>query len=173
MDRVTNYTKTGSNPRTEDYIHDANGNVISQNMNGTITNYSYDRNRLVSTTTSGSTSKYNYDVYGRLRTITSSATLIEQNIYDGFDHIKEKKSLKSGTTNEYESTQYSFDPMDRTIQKVEKAGTTTSKTTDFFYLGMSKEVLLELQAAKVIKSYQYSPTGKRLGMVNHKDWGRI
>ncbi len=48
-----------------------------------------------------------------------------------------------------------------------------SKTTDFAYLGLSKEVLLELENAQVVKSYQYAPTGKRLAMINHKDTGDV
>ncbi len=173
MDRIAGYTKTGDNARTETYVHDANNNVIEQTIDGTTTTYNYDRNRLVSAATGGSTAKYNYDVYGRLRSVTSGSTLIEQTIYDGFDHVKEHKALKEGSTTEYNTTQYSYDPMDRTTQKISKAGTPDSKTTDFAYLGLSEEVLLELENAQVVKSYQYSPTGKRLAMINHKDTGDV
>src|SRR5262249_14685353 len=68
---------------TESYTHDANGNVVSQTINGTQTSFNYDRDRLLSAT-SGSTAVYNYDPIGRLDTITSGTTLLQSNTYDGF-----------------------------------------------------------------------------------------
>ncbi|WP_170839686.1 RHS repeat-associated core domain-containing protein [Lihuaxuella thermophila] len=174
MDRIARMTKvntaTGTTLRTETYEHDANHNVIKQTIGSDTTTYTYDRNRLVSAVTNGVTAKYNYDVYGRLRSVTSGSTVIESYKYDGFDHIIEHKKWNDQTQG-LDTTKYAYDPLDRTVSKTIKAGTTGAKTTEFGYLGLSGEVLTESVAGVVQKSYLYSPWGKRLAMVKHETLG--
>jgi RHS repeat-associated protein len=167
-DRIVSATRTGDTPGTETYVHDANNNVIEQNIKGTPTTFNYDRNRLLTATTSGSTSSYNYDPFGRLDTVTAMATgqVLERYVYDGFDHVKEHRKLQSGGGTS--TTRYTYDPLDRTTTKTTNAGTASEKTTTFNYLGLSKEVLDEQVGAQVTKSYQYSPWGERLSQVTHK-----
>ncbi|WP_433649917.1 DNRLRE domain-containing protein [Micromonospora zamorensis] len=167
-DRLVSVTKTGDAPGTETYEHDANNNVINQTVKGATTTYNYDRNRLLTATTGGVTSSYNYDPFGRLDTIAAAGTVIERNIYDGFDHITEKRAKKGTATS---VTKYTFDPLDRTATKTTDAGGPKQKLTTFNYLGLSSEILDEEAAGKVAKSYQYSPSGQRLSQVTHKDDG--
>ncbi|MEO3748013.1 DNRLRE domain-containing protein [Plantactinospora sp. B5E13] len=167
-DRLVSVTKTGDTPGTESYVHDANNNVISQTVSGTTTAYNYDRNRLLTAETGGVKSSYNYDPFGRLDTVTSAGTVIERNVYDGFDHTVEKRTKNSTGTS---VTKYTFDPLDRTTTKTTDAGGAKEKTTTFNYLGLSTEVLDEEVAGKLAKSYQHSPWGERLSQVTHKDDG--
>ena len=53
--RLSRSVKTGNGAKTETYVHDDNANVISQDVGGTATTYSYDRNRLLTATTGGAT----------------------------------------------------------------------------------------------------------------------
>lgn len=167
-DRLTSVTRTGDTAGTETYVHDANNNVISQTVKNVTTAYNYDRNRLLTAETNGVRSSYNYDPFGRLDTVTSGSSVIERNVYDGFDHVIEKRT-KNGTGTSV--TKYTFDPMDRTTTKTTDAGGAKEKTTTFNYLGLSSDVLNEEVAGKVAKSYQYSPWGQRLSQVTHKDDG--
>ncbi|MEH1057232.1 DNRLRE domain-containing protein [Micromonospora sp. CPCC 206171] len=167
-DRLTRLVKTGDGADTEIYVHDANNNVIDQTVKDVRTTFNYDRNRLLTATAGGATASYNYDPFGRLDTVTSAGTVMERNVYDGFDHITENRK-KNGTTTSV--TKYTFDPLDRTTTKTTDAGGTKEKTTTFNYLGLSSEVLDEEVAGKVTKSYQYTPWGKRLSQVTHKDDG--
>lgn len=163
-DRVASLAKTGDGAGTETYVHDANNNVINQTVDGVTTTFNYDRNRLLTTTAGGATMSYNYDPFGRLDTVTSAGTVLERNVYDGFDHIVENRKTNGGST---VTTRYTFDPLDRTSTKTSDAGTAKEKTTTFNYLGLSKEVLDEEAAGRVEKSYQYSPWGQRLSQVTH------
>ncbi|SCG67212.1 RHS repeat-associated core domain-containing protein [Micromonospora siamensis] len=167
-DRLVSVTKTGDTPGTESYVHDANNNVINQTLGGSTTTFNYDRNRLLTASAGGATTSYNYDPFGRLDTVTAAGTVMERNVYDGFDHVIENRKKKaSGTV----STKYTFDPLDRTATKTTDAGGPGAKTTNFNYLGLSKEILDEVVAGKVAKSYQYGPGGQRLSQVTHKDDG--
>ncbi|MEV4755359.1 DNRLRE domain-containing protein [Micromonospora sp. NPDC049559] len=167
-DRVARVTKTGTGAGTETYVHDANNNVVSQTLKGVTTTYNYDRNRLLTSSAGGATASYNYDPFGRLDTVTSGGTVLERNVYDGFDHVVENRKTSAGGT---ATTKFTFDPLDRTTTKTTDAGTAKQKTTTFNYLGLSSEVLDEEAAGKVTKSYQYSPWGQRLSQVTHKDDG--
>ncbi|MEU5726133.1 RHS repeat-associated core domain-containing protein, partial [Micromonospora sp. NPDC047738] len=167
-DRLTNLVKTGDGAGSETYVHDANNNVINQTVKGTPTTYNYDRNRLLTASTGGATASYNYDPFGRLDTVTAAGTVIERNIYDGFDHLIENRK-NNGTT--ISTTKYTYDPLDRTTTKTTDAGGTKEMTTTFSYLGLSSEVLDEEVAGKLTKSYQYSPWGQRLSQITHKDDG--
>ncbi|MET7818024.1 DNRLRE domain-containing protein [Micromonospora zamorensis] len=163
-DRLAGLTKTGDGAGTETYVHDANNNVTSQTVKGTSTTFNYERNRLLTAVTGGSTASYNYDPFGRLDTVTAAGTVIERNVYDGFDHIVENRKNNGTSTS---TTKYTFDPMDRTTTKTTDAGGAKAKTTTFNYLGLSGEVLDEEVAGKLTKSYQYSPWGQRLSQVTH------
>jgi RHS repeat-associated protein len=167
-DRIAQLTKSGHGADTETYIHDANNNVISQTIAATTTSNNYDRNRLLTATTGGVTAEYNYDPFGRLDTITSGGQVIERNVYDGFDHVVENRRLVDGTTT---TTQYTYDPLDRTTTKTTDAGTAEEETTAFSYLGLSSEVLDEQVAGQISKSYQYSPWGERLSQITHNHDG--
>ncbi|MEN8654730.1 DNRLRE domain-containing protein [Streptomyces sp. 21So2-11] len=162
--RLAKMTKAGNGAGTETYVHDDNANVISQNLKGTTTSFTYDRNRLLNATTGGVLQTYNYDAYGRMDNVTSGGKVLADNTYDGFDHVVEHtKAQPDGTSR---TTKYAFDPLDRTTAKTE--GT---KTTDFNYLGMSGEILDERVAGEITTSYQYSPWGERLSQIKQNSDG--
>ncbi|MEV6816248.1 RHS repeat-associated core domain-containing protein, partial [Micromonospora sp. NPDC051296] len=163
-DRLTSVSKTGAGAGVENYVHDANSNVVSQSVDGVTTTFDYDRNRLLTSTTSGITSSYNYDPFGRLDTVTSAGTLLQRNVYDGFDRVVENRTSTSVTT-------FTFDPLDRTRTETTNAGTAQAKTTTFNYLGLSHDVIDEEVAGSVTRSYQYSPWGERLSQITHKAGG--
>ncbi|MFB9928304.1 DNRLRE domain-containing protein [Amycolatopsis halotolerans] len=159
-DRLRSSTKTepsGATLGVEKYLHDANNNVIEQTIDGKATKYTYDRNRLVTSSIDKNTSTHTYDPFGRLDSVTDGGTLLEKYRYDGFDRIAEYQKLKEGSATERVTTTYAYDPLDRTLAKTEGG-----KTTDFAYLGLSSNVLNEKLAGKLDKSYQYSPNGQRL-----------
>jgi RHS repeat-associated protein len=161
VDRLSESVKTGNGAKTETYVHDDNANVISQDVGGTATTYSYDRNRLLTAATGGATASYRYDPFGRQTSVVSAGLTISRTTYDGFDHIAE--SEKMNDAGELESTTYAYDPLDRTASK-----TAGGETTDYTYLGLSSEVLGEEVAGQLTKSYQYSPWGQRLSQITHQ-----
>ncbi|WP_371129627.1 DNRLRE domain-containing protein [Streptomyces sp. TLI_105] len=163
-DRIAAVTKTGNGSGTETYVHDDNANVISQNVRGVPSTFTYDRNRLQSSVTSGSEFRYTYDPFGRQESVTNGGRIIERNVYDGFDHVVE--SQKMDDAGAMRSTTFTFDPLDRTASK-----TAAGKTTDYDYLGISGEVLGEEVAGRLTKSYQYSPWGERLSQITHNTDG--
>jgi RHS repeat-associated protein len=163
-DRLKQAVKTGNGANTETYVHDNNANVISQTVNNTLTNFNYDRNRLLSATAGGVAGNYNYDPFGRQESVTSGGKIISRSVYDGFDHVIE--SQKADSTGALKSTTYTFDPLDRTASQ-----TASGKTTDYEYLGLSSEVLDEKVAGTLSKSYQYSPWGERLSQVKYNTDG--
>ncbi|MEQ4207936.1 RHS repeat-associated core domain-containing protein [Actinopolymorpha sp. B9G3] len=165
LDRIRSLTKTGTSAGSESYVHDANNNVISQQIGGVATSYSYNRNRLVSATTSGTTANYNYDPFGRLDTVTAADELVESYRYDGFDRIK-RHTKNTGT-----STTYTYDPLDRTASKTTDVGGAGEKTTDYEYLGHSNKVVTELVAGQVKKSFSYDAYGQRLTQTTALDGG--
>ncbi len=136
-------TKTGDGAGTETYIHDANNNVINQTIKGTTTTFNYDRNRLLTASAGGTTSSYNYDPFGRLDTVTAAGTVLERNVYDGFDHVIENGKNNGSTTS---TTKYTYDPLDRTTTKTTDAGGAKEKTTTFNYNGLGAKLVGELHA---------------------------
>jgi RHS repeat-associated protein len=156
--RIQQVTKDGTT--TESYTHDANDNVTAQTINGTTTSYNYDRNRLLATVTGGVTSDYNYDPFGRLDTVTSGGTVQERNTYDGFDHVVEHQQLNASGS--MDITDYTYDPLDRRTSQTTGAGTSSPQTTSYAYLGLSTELVSELQNGRQTKSYAYTPGGARL-----------
>ncbi|MFF4573507.1 DNRLRE domain-containing protein [Streptomyces sp. NPDC001410] len=164
VDRLKESAKTGNGAGTDTYVHDDNANVVRQTVGGKETVFNYDRNRLLSATASGVEAKSTYDPFGRAQSVTAQGQIIERSTYDGFDHVV--KSEKADATGALKATTYTFDPLDRTSSK-----TADGKTTDFSYLGLSKEVLDEKVAGTLTKSYQYSPWGERLSQVKHNTDG--
>lgn len=161
VDRLAESVKTGNGAKTETYVHDDNANVISQDVGGTATTYSYDRNRLLTATADGATASYRYDPFGRQTSVVSAGLTISRTTYDGFDHIAESEKINDAGV--VESTTYAYDPLDRTASK-----TAGGETTDYTYLGLSSEVLGEEVAEQLTKSYQYSPWGQRLSQITHQ-----
>jgi YD repeat-containing protein len=111
-DRVRHVTKkdagTGAVLEEEDYVHDANANVIEQTVEGVTTSYTYDRNRLVSASAGGSTASYSYDTYGRLFGVRSGGQMLESWSYDGFDRVvTHHKRTDAGAI---ETSTYTYDP---------------------------------------------------------------
>lgn len=158
-ERLTQVQKTTTNGtvvETETYRHDANNNVIAQTVDGTQTQFTYDRNRLATSVTG----TYNYDPFGRLDTVTAGTEIIEQNVYDGFDRTTTHR--KRGPDGALTSTTYSYDPLDRTTTKTDNAGTPNAKTTDFAYLGITNQVVAEEIAGQLDRTYQYDAYGRRL-----------
>jgi RHS repeat-associated protein len=163
QDRIEKVTKTGDSSATETYQHDANNNVVSQNVAGTVTNNVYDRNRLHSSTTSGVTSTYNYDPLGRLDTVSVGGQRAQKYYYDGFDRTAK---TTAGIGASAKSTTYVYDPFDRTVSQ-----TVGSKTTAFTYLGIDDTMLREVVDGDPDKSYQYAPWGQKLTQIKHTDTG--
>ncbi|WP_346429531.1 DNRLRE domain-containing protein [Streptomyces sp. WAC 06738] len=174
VDRIAKLDKAGLGAGIETYVHDANANVVEQTVDGVDTRFDYNLNRLQQATATGDgsggvTSAYTYDPYGRLEAVTADGKILEQNAYDGFDHVAEHTKLQeNGTT---ATTNYTYDPLDRTTSKTTGAGTSSPETTDFTYLGVSKEVLDERVGSGITKSYQYGPWGQRLSQITHKPGG--
>jgi RHS repeat-associated protein len=164
VDRLARSVKTGNGAGTDTYVHDDNANVVSQNVDGTATTFTYDRNRLQSASVAGTPFQYNYDPFGRQESVTSGGKVVGRSTYDGFDHVIE--SQKMDGTGAMKSTTYAYDPLDRTLSK-----TDNGKTTNFSYLGLSSEVLGEEVAGRLTASYQYSPWGERLSQVKHNTDG--
>ncbi|WP_326793383.1 DNRLRE domain-containing protein [Streptomyces sp. NBC_00841] len=156
VNRLAQSVKTGTGAGTETYVHDNNANVVTQTIKNVTTNYTYDRNRLLSSSIGAASNSYNYDPFGRLDTVVAGGKVVEDRDYDGFDHVVKNAKLQTDGVTTKTST-YVFDPLDRTASKTE-----AGKTTDFNYLGTSSEVLNEAVAGEVTKSYQYSPWGERL-----------
>nr|WP_242504342.1 RHS repeat-associated core domain-containing protein [Promicromonospora panici] len=161
VDRLSRSVKTGNGAKTETYVHDDNANVVSQNVGGTATTYSYDRNRLLTVTADGATASYRYDPFGRQTSVVSAGSTISRTTYDGYDHIAQSEQTNDAGV--LESTTYKYDPLDRTASK-----TAGGDTTDYTYLGLSSEVLVEEVAGQLTKSYQFSPWGQRLSQITHQ-----
>lgn len=163
VDRVATVTKTGAGAGSESYTHDANGNVIAQSIGGVATSFTYDRNRLLTAASGGSSAGYTYDPFGRLESVTSAGRQLERKVYDGFDHVIEHRKLTD--TGALATTRYVFDALDRTVSKTTGAGTAGAATTEFAYLGLTGQLLEELDAVTdaVQARYTYSATGERLG----------
>jgi RHS repeat-associated protein len=177
-DRIATLTKTDPTTNgtvdSESYVHDANDNVISQTITNpsgtTTTTYTYDRNRLQQSVAGGSTANYNYDPWGRLDSITSGTSVLQRNLYDGFDRVSEFRRNTGGGV--FTTTRYGYDPLDRTASKTDNAGTTNAKTTNFNYLGLSEQVVDEQDTSgQVQRSYRSTPWGELLSQTKRNTDG--
>jgi RHS repeat-associated protein len=168
-DRVTRVEKAGDDESTETYRHDDNNNVVEQSISDVDTTFRYDRNRLVSSTSQGATTTYAYDPFGRLSKVSSAGgQQTEKFVYDGFDHtIEHRASVGGGTT----TSRYVFDPLDRTVSQTVSGTGIETKTTEMHYLGLSEQVLTELENGEINKSYHYAPHGEMLAQVIVEDDG--
>ncbi|MDX8036021.1 DNRLRE domain-containing protein [Lentzea sp. BCCO 10_0856] len=155
--KLTKKSAAGAVLETEDYVHDANSNVVSSTVEGTTTTFNYDRNRLLSASASGTTSSYNYDPFGRLDTVTAGGQIVQSYKYDGFDRTVEHRKQGAGGL---KTTTYAYDPLDRTTTKTEDG-----KTTDFAYLGLTDKVVSEEIAGQLQRTYQYDAFGQRLAQI--------
>ncbi|MGW4947749.1 DNRLRE domain-containing protein [Actinoplanes sp. NPDC004185] len=159
-DRIRKQTKAGSGAGTEEYVHDANSNVIEQTVKSLKTTFDYDRNRLKTSETAGIKSTYKYDDWGRQESTTTADKETEKYTYDGFDRTVEYKKTPGGTTT------YTYDPLDR--QRTRKQN---DKTTEYSYVGLSEQMLSEEEGGKLRKTYQYGPDGQLLSQAKFKDDG--
>ncbi|MDQ0416810.1 RHS repeat-associated protein [Croceifilum oryzae] len=163
-DRLVRYDKSGTQSSTEEYVLDANSNLLQKTRDGVLSTFKYDKNRLIEETEAGLTSKYIYDAMGRIDKITTGGKDKETFAYDQFDRTIEHTKLDKDNVTTIKS-RFTYDPLDRTTSKVEKAGTANEKTTAFNYLGNTDQVLSEEVAGKVTQSYSYSAWGQRLTML--------
>jgi RHS repeat-associated protein len=140
----------------------------------------------------GITSKYWYDDLGRLWCITSNtvtdrsacnhsdgaaadARLRQVNTYDYLDHlIGTRRYNTSGAKTD--SASYVYDALDRVVTEKEThtQGSVAERTTDFTYLGLSKQAVNDHQSTKTVcaatdqptltadKSYLYDADGHRI-----------
>ena len=164
-DRARKVEKTGDDTSTEEYEHDANNNVVRQTVAEKTTEFTYDRNRLRSSTASGTTSTYTYDPFGRLSKVSTAGRQVEKYVYDGFDHTAEHRA---GTGAAAVTTKYVYDPLDRTVSRTSTGGAVT-KSVEMSYLGLSEQVLTEREDGEVAKSFQYSSHGELLSQVTLED----
>jgi RHS repeat-associated protein len=173
-DRIATLTKTdptsGATVDSESYVHDANDNVISQTLNGTSTTFNYDRNRLQTAVTGTSTQRYNYDPWGRLDTITNSGVVLQRDVYDGFDRLATLRTNLPGPGGQ-DQTNYRYDPLDRTTNRIEHVGTPQQKNTAMAYLGLTGQIVDEQVAGQVQKTYRSTPWGELLSQTKHNPDG--
>ncbi|MEV6491585.1 polymorphic toxin-type HINT domain-containing protein, partial [Actinoplanes sp. NPDC051633] len=161
-DRIREQVKTGSGAGTETYLHDANSNVIRQEVKNTPTTFDYDRNRLTESTTAGIGTTYKYDDFGRQSStlVGPSQTETEKYTYDGFDRVTKHTRNPGG------DTEYTYDPLDRQLTRKQN-----DKTTTFSYVGLTDQMLSEEEGGKLRKTYQYGPDGNLLSQAKFKDDG--
>ena len=164
--RVTAVTRTGAGAGNESYAYTATSNIASQTIAGVATSFVYDRNRLQKATSGGVSSFYNHDPFGRLDTITSGGSVTGRYVYDGFDRVVEQRTTTGGVTKTTKST---YDAWDRVASKTDAAG----KTTTMSYLGLSSQVLAELDKAtnKPTEAYTFDAYGQRLTQTSTKTDG--
>jgi YD repeat-containing protein len=166
--RVTAVTRTGAGAANETYEYTATSNISTQTVGGVSTSFVYDRNRLQKATSGTSSSYYNHDPFGRLDTITSGGAVVGRYVYDGFDRVVEQRTVTGGGT---KTTKSSYDAWDRVATKTDAAG----KTTALSYLGLSSQVLAELDKAsnKPTEAYTFDAYGQRLTQTSTKTDGHV
>src|SRR5262249_39176542 len=100
------------------------------------------------------------DPFGRLDTVTSAGQVQERNTYDGFDHTTEHQQLNS--TGSLDTTDYTWDPLNRMTSQTTGVGSSSPQTTSYAYLGLTGQLVSELQNGTQTKSYTSTPDGLRL-----------
>ncbi|GAB2884979.1 hypothetical protein GCM10027074_61920 [Streptomyces deserti] len=158
QDRIAKVTKTGDDEATEEYRHDAAGNVVWQNVDDTVTTHRYDRNRLLTSTADGASSTYNYDPLGRLDTVSFGGETIQKYRYDGFDR---PATITAGSGDAAKTTRMTYDAFDRTVKETVGSGE-DAKTTLFTYLGITSHSLKEDVTDEGVTSFQYASWGQKL-----------
>ncbi|WP_162799151.1 RHS repeat protein [Nocardioides sp. 616] len=154
----------------ESYAYDAAGNVEKQTIGDKATTFTYQRNRLTSTTSAGVTLTHQYDSWGRSsRATTADGTVAKRYEYDGFDRlVNEEQFLTNGASDV--TTTRNYDAFDRTTTETTKVRTAPARTTRFVYLGLADQVAVEERrndddSWAITRSYVYGPDGQKLGMV--------
>ncbi|MFF6784174.1 polymorphic toxin-type HINT domain-containing protein [Streptomyces sp. NPDC012510] len=164
-DRIVKVGKTGDDEKTEEYRHDAAGNVVWQTVDDTTTTHRYDRNRLLTSTADGASSTYNYDPLGRLDTVSFGGETIQKYRYDGFDR---PESITSGTGDAARTTRMTYDAFDRTVKEAVGSGD-DAKTTLFTYLGITSNSLREEVTGEGVTSFQYASWGQKLTQIKDEE----
>lgn len=163
-DRTASVRKTGGVTTSEDYVHDAANNVISETINTATITHTYDRNRLVKTDGDNQAyTTYDYDPFGRLETVRG-LYYTDRYVYDGFDRVFERQRTLHPPNPGQTTTRFSYDPLDRTVRTVIDPGTATEKTTTFDHLGLSDLVESE-QTPTSTNKYQFGRGGERLDLI--------
>lgn len=165
QDRIAKVTKTGDDEATEEYRHDAAGNVIRQTVDDTTTTHRYDRNRLLTSTEDGASSTYNYDPLGRLDTVSFGGETIQKYRYDGFDR---PASITAGRGDAAKTTRMTYDAFDRTVKESQGSGD-DAKTTLFTYLGITSLSLREEVTDESVTSFQYASWGQKLTQIKDEE----
>jgi RHS repeat-associated protein len=174
-DRIAQVTKSGDQVGQEQYIHDANNNVIEQNLNGVKTTHTYDRNRLVKTEGGEDNlayATYTYDPFGRLEEARGLYQTLRYT-YDGFDRIFELRQTNHPPNPSTTVTRYTYDPLDRTTRKVEQPSSASERTFDYDYLGMADLVAQEQDSFGAITSYEYGRSSERLAQIRASEDGAL
>ncbi len=164
QDRIARVVKSGDDETTEEYRHDAAGNVVWQNLDDTTTTHRYDRNRLLTSTADGASSTYNYDPLGRLDTVSFGGETIQKHRYDGFDR---PVSIMAGSGAAAKTTRMTYDAFDRTVK--ETVGGDDPKTTLFTYLGITSNSLKEEVTDDGVTSFQYASWGQKLTQIKDEE----
>jgi RHS repeat-associated protein len=164
VDRIRELDKTGNKPRTEQYWHDDNSNVVKQLFlqKSELTEFYYRKNRLSSSSNLvDSSSIYDYDTFGRLKTVTEDGgAAVETNTFDGFDRLTDTVRKAGDKTN---TTHYRYDALDRTVEK----RVNDAYTDEYDYLGLSSEVFSDKLDGTLVETYQFGLGGERLSQLNH------
>ncbi|WP_217235790.1 polymorphic toxin-type HINT domain-containing protein [Streptomyces sp. AC555_RSS877] len=161
QDRIAKVAKTGDDETTEEYRHDAAGNVVWQNVADTTTTHRYDRNRLLTSTADGASSTYNYDPLGRLDTVSFGGETIQKYRYDGFDR---PESITAGSGESAKTTRMTYDAFDRTVKETAGSGD-DARTTLFTYLGITSHSLKEEVTDEGVTAFQYASWGQKLTQI--------
>ncbi|WP_149824173.1 RHS repeat-associated core domain-containing protein [Streptomyces tailanensis] len=165
QDRIAKVAKTGDDDKTEEYRHDAAGNVVWQTVDDTTTTHRYDRNRLLTSTADGASSTYNYDPLGRLDTVSFGGETIQKYRYDGFDR---PASITAGSGDSAKTTRMTYDAFDRTVKEAVGSGD-DAKTTLFTYLGITTHSLKEEVTDEGVTSFQYASWGQKLTQIKDEE----
>ena len=188
-DRLREENTDNGQSRTTYTLDDA-GNILREAITGTgakTTDYTYDGNRLETVTTGGSVQEHWYDSEGNLDCVTLEAgsqancalptggtvspLVLADYTYDYLNRLASYRSFSTnGTTSvKKDSSDYTYDPLDRVVQQVESHGAGANRTTNFSHLALSDLVTNEDQTggtSAVNKTYSYDAYGKRIGMTN-------
>jgi RHS repeat-associated protein len=165
QDRIAKVTKTGDDEATEEYRHDAAGNVVWQTVDDKTTTHRYDRNRLLTSTADGASSTYNYDPLGRLDTVSFGGETLQKYRYDGFDR---PASITAGSGDAAETTRMTYDAFDRTVRQTVGSGD-DAKTTQFTYLGITSHSLKEDVTDEGVTTFQYASWGQKLTQIKDEE----